>query len=50
MECDAPEMKDLKTLENFKSKLKSCCKKLNLVQFDKGQVTTTFIDSRYRHV
>ena len=43
-----PEMKDLKTLENFKWKLKSCGKKLNLVQFDKGQVATIFTDSRYK--
>ena len=36
-----PEMIDLKTLENFKRKPKSCRKKQNLVQFDKEQVATT---------
>ena len=44
-----PEVKDLKTLENFKRKLKSCSKKLNLVQFDKGQMAATFTDSRYKY-
>ena len=42
-------MKDLKTLETFKKKFKSCGKKLNLVQYDEGQVATTFIDSCYKH-
>ena len=45
-----PEMKDLMTWENFKRKLKSCGKKLNLVQFDKGQIATTFMDSRYKYL
>ena len=44
-----PEMKDLTTLENLKRKLKSCGKKLNLVQFDKGQAATTLTDSRYKY-
>ena len=33
MKCDLPEINDLETLENFKSKLKSCCKKLHIVHF-----------------
>ena len=44
-----PEMKELKTFESFKRKLKSCGHKLNTIQFDKGQVATTFMESNYKY-
>ena len=44
-----PEMKVLKSLDDFKRKLKTFGKKLSLIQVDKGQAATASIDPSYQH-